>query len=659
MKSFGFHIPRWLLVNVPFLCSAHVTYAQGSLEVSRFEAPLTVAAFVQSSPKVGESIKVVNKAIAVKPRVVELSKLAAATKNGADITTLYQTTLVLRKKNSRPVVPPASPDPLAEDRIVATHPIPATLARASEIPPSRDALAEEVAIPQEPMAQIAAAFPSPNLVLNDQVTDIVTNEAAVINAASLAEVMAPTQARMNTAPAVPPQNSINMRRGAENSEESAVPASDVATSSNSRVTVRQENFKSATLTLQVLDEKSVPEKNILYPIADARIRIIGSEFIGRTNLQGVIAIGDVPLGSRILVVIDDPQGRLVPTLTEVSHAEEDGGETQVIQVMSYRFYDFNAQVFQVTQRADMGSFCGQVPVARLRERGIDIRRISLNREAEGPFYFDEVGPSPNRTELGDNGRFCFYNVTPGLVEVLFSSTDADLTALTVPVFAGHHLDEVFSLFDAHQKQLHLAGLPTAYEQLFGDRGMNQEFRPVPRVDLVAVGENQQLETLDFGLMGIDGAKSLYRDRMYTLTQSPEFESTLYAVDGHDAHAVVPLIQRGFIESLYQELNTQDGRASQAFDPAMGSIVMSYYKPKDLADVKVNFKLRNAQNQEVGEGWYYGTGDEQNRAVFFNLEPGVYAVIVEDERHNWLDATTIAVDRWTVSLAILGNKLQAR
>jgi len=189
--------------------------------------------------------------------------------------------------------------------------------------------------------------------------------------------------------------------------------------------------------------------------------------------------------------------------------------------------------------------------------------------------------------------------------------------------------------------------------------MNQEFRPVPRVDLVAVGENQQLETLDFGLMGIDGAKSLYRDRMYTLTQSPEFESTLYAVDGHDAHAVVPLIQRGFIESLYQELNTQDGRASQAFDPAMGSIVMSYYKPKDLADVKVNFKLRNAQNQEVGEGWYYGTGDEQNRAVFFNLEPGVYAVIVEDERHNWLDATTIAVDRWTVSLAILGNKLQAR
>ena len=51
------------------------------------------------------------------------------------------------------------------------------------------------------------------------------------------------------------------------------------------------------------------------------------------------------------------------------------------------------------------------------------------------------------------------------------------------------------------------------------------------------------------------------------------------------------------------------------------------------------------------------GPEESRltnAVYFNLERGLYTVIVEVEGSQWIDVKTIVVDHWTTSVVSLGS-----
>jgi hypothetical protein len=117
--------------------------------------------------------------------------------------------------------------------------------------------------------------------------------------------------------------------------------------------------------------------------------------------------------------------------------------------------------------------------------------------------------------------------------------------------------------------------------------------------------------------------------------------------------VAPLLQRGYIQDVFHELAVQDNHASIAFDAALGAVVVLHRIESGMG--AVNVSLVDNQGQVYNQGWSFGNADQGlNRTVFFNMNPGVYSVIVESQEGAILSLDTIAVDFWTASVVQTGS-----
>ena len=136
-------------------------------------------------------------------------------------------------------------------------------------------------------------------------------------------------------------------------------------------------------------------------------------------------------------------------------------------------------------------------------------------------------------------------------------------------------------------------------------------------------------------------------------------SLCLALRGQESH-VSPLLIRGFVEDIYNELSISDGNASFAFDPALGTLLVQYGAMKGQGPGGINLRLLSSDGREISEGWYFGVEESDlTKAIYFNLNPDLYTVIVENETGYWLGATTIVVDYWTTSFARLGSPIRYR
>ena len=285
----------------------------------------------------------------------------------------------------------------------------------------------------------------------------------------------------------------------------------------------------------------------------------------------------------------------------------------------------------------------------------------MNLASSGARYFNRFGPADSQMETDALGRFCFFNVQPGLAEITVHKRNDYLTSFVMPLGAGLHVEEDVRLEEIDNITINLAGLPSFNQQVYGSRNDANRFSPVDFAELFIIGANRRLNFLENGLVDNDGENmDMFRNRIYLLNQSSEFEPVIYAVEGsdrsHPRDLIVPLLQRGFIEDLILELGSAGNVSSADLDASLGSMII--YLPKGVnPKAELSIKLFNSDGVEVEGGWYFGEQDpEMAKAVFYNLEKGFYLGVAQDRDGVWYGVNTIPVDYWTTSFMILGGNI---
>lgn len=413
-----------------------------------------------------------------------------------------------------------------------------------------------------------------------------------------------------------------------------------------------------TLDIQVLDERSSPENADIFPVSGVTVRILGTRLKASTTADGHARFGEIPEGSRFFVEVqDEKNGQIVPTVSELALYRNGRDQVLRTRTMNYRSYSNYLNILDIAQDSNKASLCARV-MSEDGRQPLAGYQVAMNVEADGPFYVSQLGwPQPGLHETDAAGRFCFFNVKPGLVELTFE-TAGERTALSMPVFAGAHTEEDLPLLHNDGGRIFLAAMPSAVDQIYDEKlAVEQPLQPIDFVDMITVGENRNMARVGDAVLGYEEGTSLFKGRLYTVAQAPEFETALYTFDRDKqvrrSIPVAPLLQRGYIQDVFHELAVQDNHASIAFDAALGSVVVLHRMESGMG--AVNVSLVDNMGRVHNQGWSFGTPDQGlSRTVFFNMNPGLYSVIVETQQGVIVSLDTIAVDFWTASVVQTGS-----
>lgn len=421
-------------------------------------------------------------------------------------------------------------------------------------------------------------------------------------------------------------------------------------------TYDQQDVTYQNLAIQVIDERSYPEAGIVYPVQGAEVRILGAEFSFVSDATGLVRFKDIPAGARLLVVVFDREGRIIPTIQEVQTQKELREDTQRVKVIQRSTYDVYSRSFQVTQNAGLASMCGRLVAPNGQARDFSGLRVLLSNEGEGGFYFNQYGPDPYGREMDASGQFCFFNVKPGITEVRIFEGNEMLAAFPVSLVSGTHLQDDFEVQNTPVLRTHLTVTASGLDQVYQDGERASRLSAVDDADILLVGENERMRNIGRTILEVPAGKTAYKNRLYGLVQGAEFETTLFPYQMDDASQlpITPLVPRGFVQDVFNELYQQDSSTSFAFDPSLGAMLVQFGHPFDISSRDVTIRVLSSSGQEVQSGWYFGAeSGSQTKALYFNLDPGIYTVVVEDKNGQWLDVSTMPVDFWTLSVARLG------
>jgi hypothetical protein len=310
-----------------------------------------------------------------------------------------------------------------------------------------------------------------------------------------------------------------------------------------------------TLDIQVLDERSSPENADIFPVSGVSVRILGTRLKTSTSANGHAKFGEIPEGSRFFVEIqDEKNGQIVPTVSEVAIYRNSRDQVLRTRTMNYRSYSNYLNILDLAQDAGKASLCARA-MSEDGRQPLAGYQVSLNVEADGPYYVSQLGwPQPGLHETDAAGRFCFFNIKPGLVELTFEG-DNVRTALSMPVFAGAHTEEDLPLMNNDNGRVFLAAMPSAVDQIYEEKAaLEQPLQPIDFVDMITVGENRNMARVGDAVLGYEEGTTLFKGRLYTVAQAPEFETALYTFDRDKqvrrSIPVAPLLQRGYIQDVF-------------------------------------------------------------------------------------------------------------
>lgn len=415
-----------------------------------------------------------------------------------------------------------------------------------------------------------------------------------------------------------------------------------------------------SIAIQVMDERSQREKGQIYPLEGVTVKLPGSDFSQKTSARGIVEISDIPAGARFFVTLKDDRGRILNQAVEIATEVDKSSELFRLKTFSYRSYYLYSNVFGLAQRTDLASVCiramspdGAVPLGGIT--------VSLDGEADGPFYMGDFGPQANMDLTGSNGRACFFNVEPGLSELNFFDGESYLSTVSLPLVRGFHLEDDIYLSNGSQINTYLISLPTGPQILYGDSLHQNQYFDVDFADMIAVGENSSLNYHSPGRLRIESGHTFYRGQLFSLSQAGEFETALYSFDTITQNSreeyVTPLLPRGFVEDVFNELYLSENLPSVGWDPALGSVFVRHGQQEGEQLENFNVRLVDHLGRDVRQAWLIGSADTGFlQAVFFNLEPGYYTVLIESGPNHWVDARTIPVDYWLTSVVQTGANL---
>lgn len=416
--------------------------------------------------------------------------------------------------------------------------------------------------------------------------------------------------------------------------------------------------------VQVMDVRSEPRDGKIYPLAGVTVQLMGLGISAKTDATGIARFADLPAGSRLWAVVADEEGRVIPTANEIIVASSGKAQVQRIRTMAQQTYMNYLNVTGADQNWSNGSICARA-MNYSGSMTLDGLTVQINDEnAAGPYYFSEHGPQPGQRETGANGRFCFFNVKPGLAEISFFQDAKFQSALSLPIFPGAHSEEDLPLSTGRSNNLYLATFPSAMDQLTGEDNIANKLESVVTANVISIGENLALPATSENVVSNLSQRSEFKGRTYTLVQTAEFENTLQSTDsdaqssGGKLMPVLPLLPRGFVEDVFNELNQSGDHASIAFDPAMGQLVVMHKLLEREDASKLTITVLDAYGKEVDQGWYFGSSSQGLvKAVFFNMQPGIYQVKVQAQDGSLSAIDTVAVDFWTTAVVQTGGQLQ--
>lgn len=414
--------------------------------------------------------------------------------------------------------------------------------------------------------------------------------------------------------------------------------------------------------IQVMDIRSNAKEGKIFPVAGATVQLMGLGIAAKTDATGLARFADLPAGSRLWAMVADEEGRVVPTVNEIAISTKGKAEVQRVRTMPYNTYVNYLNVLGANQNWSNGSICAKALDAT-GSRALENLSVQINDEnADGPFYISEHGPQPGQRATSDNGRFCFFNVKPGLAEISFFQGSNYQTAVSLPIFAGAHSEEDLPLSTGRANSLYLASMPNAMDQLAGEDSVANSLEGVVTANVISVGENETMPSTSENVLSHIAERSEFKGRTYTLVQTAEFENTLQADDSDSRSAkelpVLPLLPRGFVEDVFNELNQSGEHASIAFDPAMGQLVVMHKLDKQEDASKLQVTVYDSNGHAVDQGWYFGSNSQGLlKAVFFNMKPGMYTVKVQAQDGSLSAVDTVAVDFWTTALVQTGASIQ--
>ncbi len=438
----------------------------------------------------------------------------------------------------------------------------------------------------------------------------------------------------------------------------------------------QEELQYESMEIQVVDDRTNPEEGRVYPVNDASIKVIGTNYSVKTDVKGRASLRGIPRNSSILVSVDDPLDRVKPGVFELSGSQHQvsSENLKITKLKMMRLFTLNgfAEIAGLVQESTSSSLCGTIKsyeaqVKRLLAR--EFVSMKVDTRSDGVFYFNKFGFLDRSLSFtSSNGRFCIFNLEPGPASLSFfeqtGNGQESLTA-TIPIslFAGRHLEQDFDLSSSIKEEIfktRLATAATAQEQLSSNREDADRLRPVDYIDLIPFGESTPLILHEDGIVKNGGSLTIHGNKIQLFSDAAEFEPTIYSFDiignitrssrSRKGIPLTTLLPRGFIEdmALYAQV---------ALDLMLGSVFVEFGDIEGSSNsLPIKISLFNEMGQSVGDAWHY-KDRPFSKALFFNVPPGIYVVFVETSDETWLAAQTVTVFNQTVSYVSLGSKIK--
>ncbi len=172
-----------------------------------------------------------------------------------------------------------------------------------------------------------------------------------------------------------------------------------------------------------------------------------------------------------------------------------------------------------------------------------------------------------------------------------------------------------------------------------DAAQPDAVRLVDGVDIVPLGHETPFSSLRDGILKADEIPSYGPSKIYSLAYGSDFESMLFsfsrAKDRKDFE-VATMLPRGFVEDMSHYANV-------VHDSSLGAVVVEHRlgRNSDIDGMSVSIKLFDENNQLVGDGYLY-PNREVAKAIFFNVPPGQYSVVVESSQGDLLASQSALV-----------------
>lgn len=405
------------------------------------------------------------------------------------------------------------------------------------------------------------------------------------------------------------------------------------------------------LRLKFVDERS-QIKGSTYPVSGVRIKIAGLDFSELTDSRGEVEVRDVPSGSRLLVEISDDRGYLMPQVVEIV-ADRDGVSrtiTQTIRARRFSSLDFIARSGGVVQDMRRASLCGTVHQSGQTTSDVS---VALDVLAHGPFYFNHLGlVDLGKTSTSGNGQFCFFNVEPGPVSVSLKKSGAKKPFSGVlGLVAGRHTEEAIDVNDVRFVSALPTAIGSANEQLGADLDRANRRDLLDQVEMFAVGAGNMMVSVERGMLTTPSRVLPLKGRVWTVSAASDFETVVQSLSTKSptARQIATFVPNGFVSDMAVLANT-------THNLDLGSVLVEHGHLSGHGDESVKLRLVDSFGRDAGDGWYF-SDKPVTKAVFFNVPPGVYALIVETSDGHWISSDTAIVYSEALTFVKTGSPLE--